>query len=1774
MSLNPIQFGTQVVDQFGRYLLTTFPIADSDMAEQVKDHLRHGFGGERYLAKGPYVYLNQPFEQGPSLVEILYDEELNLHSGVRKIFPFEYLHKHQEEAIRAICAGKHTIMATSTGSGKTEGFLIPIIDHCLKLRDAATSEEDHKGVVAVLVYPMNALVNDQIRRLRPLLAGTKVTFGKYTGETPPTSSDAINQLNISRPFTKEETKEYEKNPDNVPLPWEECFSKADIRNRKPRLLLTNYKQLEFLLLRDQDLDLFRRAPVQFLVFDEVHTYTGTFGSEVACLIRRLKNITGRSKDIICIGTSATVAPEGRRRITAEKATRPFASRLFGVPEGAIEIITERYKKPSAPPADMYTPPPPVKPHELMERILSEAKTVHLQDEVSDIPHSLLEAAEELCGEKAVHGITNMEKLFNLLNRNRLVFSMGEIFTRPILFDKALPRLRAVGQRTKLRDDELAAEIIAYLTLGAIAQEDGEPVLRPKLHYFIQGLQGLWASPEDGGWRIHFNLEKGQKETEYVLLPLKLCRACGQHYFRVLTTLDDIASDVGEKTIGYRIIRVADDQEAPGIGEEELYLTDRLTSEEEEEYSKGDVYYLCRYCGTLHSSPVDTCLNESCGRKTRDMLKVMTWGGELTQCRACTAVKRGDSPPIRTTKSGEVSDITILAQLMLSAMPEKALQKVLIFADNRQDAAYQAGWMEERSKRFRLRHLLFRILDKDPQRIWRFEKLVELLVEEAQNEGIIPRRAFSSDDEEIKIKWFLLEEFATTQQRRRSVENLGLARIFYDKLEVDSDRPFFEQWGKIFGIDPQSVLNLVKVLLDYYRRRGVLSDPLLQRRWGYTDKEVRDGLIIPPEHFRPQVIVPESIGDTKVKHYVKVWRSKRGISPAQQIVKKSILRGEEDVEDFLKSLWKWLRDKKYLVPARLVYKRHGTLHKIEIPGEKVQINIEIVGISATKERYFCRNCRKSQSVPLYTSSCPEWNCKGKTELLPRDDEDYDVVQYTKFPFAPLKTYEHSAQVPKEKREEIEQEFKREDGKYNCIVCTPTLELGVDIGKLETILMRNVPPTPANYAQRSGRSGRRHRIAVVFTYSRGTQHDRYFFNDPPAMISGEIRVPAFSMQNEPLIRKHIHSTTLTCLRELTTAEEKETLQKTFPSYIWSYFAKQIYSSTQQDKFRLEYFKNPPNFSDLFSLIQRYENTILARLTDTFTKEWPEQDAEIVDEEELKNMLFEMPKKLQFHINRLFTQVQTYNYILKKYSQKILDGVTLTDDEQYERKRFENALDTFRKENKNNYSLTYLSDDGFFPGYALSREGCLAQCFDPYQELSRPSAIALREFTPANWLYANKHVFKVQRLNFYKFSQEGGLSVDDQITQRMIFDRYANRIFDESEITTEGGDHEYTPFESFELNDIELHHVQNIDDRSDARRRIAFEIYGLLLNQHGGGHQGKINQYDFIYLTRELIRLVNIGPKVRIKKNQELGFPICPRCGETRSPFASQTEFDRFVEIHQKYCRIPNIIWGAVHVETRSDVLKIGPYPEYADAVNVTESLRIGSRQILDMANMDVECFVAVDQSLNYWAVLYDPVPGGSGFLPQILKYWPDIINASIESLEKCDCEKACYTCMLHFRNQQYHEYLDRNKAIELSTELRGIPQQGNEIPATSLQTRVSTRTSDSDAEVDFVRILQTNNFPLPPSDHYMIDLGGGSSIEADYAYPDNKVLIFIDGTSKQLHGDPQRRRYDKIQRAKVKMRGYNIIETTAQGLSDSTNIKVVLNELAIYLNRYDLVEEIEY
>jgi ATP-dependent helicase YprA (DUF1998 family) len=309
-ALDPVATAADVSATYRRYLQSLLTIRDPELRRRLETEI----ATVPMLHKGPFLEATPPYAAGASVRELIDTGVLSpaferLNSDA---LPFDRpLYAHQEAAVRKVAAGRNIVVATGTGSGKTESFLLPILDHLA--REQATGGLG-PGIRALLLYPMNALANDQMRRLRRILTDCpEITFGRYTGDTeenPAKARDSFNDLNPDEPLLRNE------------LP-----SREEMRERPPHLLLTNYAMLEYLLLRPQDVDLFEGDYAdtwRFLVVDEAHVYDGTQGAEIAMLLRRLRDRVVPDRSLRCIATSATIGAGG-----SPVAVVDFARRLFG-----------------------------------------------------------------------------------------------------------------------------------------------------------------------------------------------------------------------------------------------------------------------------------------------------------------------------------------------------------------------------------------------------------------------------------------------------------------------------------------------------------------------------------------------------------------------------------------------------------------------------------------------------------------------------------------------------------------------------------------------------------------------------------------------------------------------------------------------------------------------------------------------------------------------------------------------------------------------------------------------------------------------------------------------------------------------------------------------------------------------------------------------------------------------------------------------------------------------------------------------------------------------------------------------------------------------------------------------------------------------------------------------------------------------------------------------------------------------------------------------------
>ena len=293
-TFDPIEAASSIHKAYRQYLASNFWLRDSDLRAQINEALEGRFA----ISKGPILQATPPYRPGKTIRQLV--DEGVLHPAFldanQSVLPSDRpLYLHQEEAIRKARSGRNLLIATGTGSGKTEAFLLPIIDSLLRERDAGTLTQP--GVRALLLYPMNALANDQMKRIRDLLEQfPAITFGRMIGETEKDEGDAI----------AEHRARFKSDPLS-----NELVSRSRMREAPPHLLLTNYAMLEYLLLRPSDTPFFdgpTSGRWKFFVLDEIHVYDGAQGAEIAMLLRRLRDRVNHSTRGVlqCFGTSATL----------------------------------------------------------------------------------------------------------------------------------------------------------------------------------------------------------------------------------------------------------------------------------------------------------------------------------------------------------------------------------------------------------------------------------------------------------------------------------------------------------------------------------------------------------------------------------------------------------------------------------------------------------------------------------------------------------------------------------------------------------------------------------------------------------------------------------------------------------------------------------------------------------------------------------------------------------------------------------------------------------------------------------------------------------------------------------------------------------------------------------------------------------------------------------------------------------------------------------------------------------------------------------------------------------------------------------------------------------------------------------------------------------------------------------------------------------------------------------------------------------------------------
>ncbi len=583
-----------------------------------------------------------------------------------------------------------------------------------------------------------------------------------------------------------------------------------------------------------------------------------------------------------------------------------------------------------------------------------------------------------------------------------------MLNRPLKLDQAawiISQRVAPGRLPE--GDRATAELLTYLMLGAAAQKDGESLLRPKVHFFLRGLDEMVVAfggePDRPKVDLFLSLADAKEahpgRLEDAFPSVLVCR-CGQHFFqRHYKGLVLGRSANGRLRAFDQGNAVEDDQgaenaywpTAPAASGTRLVFTNRLLEEAE---TGGPSAQTARRLRGHVLPPVRGLAPRGRAALPGRWLRARRAALAHDRLRGPAAIvplmryarrhhrraARSSLPePIRAVT---VSDVHILAQAMINAAPEDH-KKLIVFADSRQDAAFQAGWMQDHARRIRLRHLMNGVIQKAQGPIT-LDKVADELVELFRRDrslidtllpeltGEYARDRFGSDlwlSVSRALRYMVLREFTTGIRRGDNLESMGLARISYDGLPPD--HPGLRHWAELIGLDAGAAVDVISLLLDIWRRSRILfvpHDPIYSHYHPKDDQYIQAGLL-PLAEFRPEGLLLTADQNDK---YARSILSPSGTSAVQALLKAwSRDPRHVDVNAAASALWDYLtKEAKVLATVTLLSSRARRLGR-----DVWQVDAEKVLVSPGHERQRCTTCQRVMTRRAPKARCTGYNCRG-------------------------------------------------------------------------------------------------------------------------------------------------------------------------------------------------------------------------------------------------------------------------------------------------------------------------------------------------------------------------------------------------------------------------------------------------------------------------------------------------------------------------------------------------------------------------------------------------------------------------------------------------------------------------------------------------------------------------------------------------------------------------------------------------------------------------------
>ncbi|OAI40249.1 hypothetical protein AYO38_06165 [bacterium SCGC AG-212-C10] len=1679
MAFDVFALRDRLVNEYREYVSSFINIMDDRVREAVAHELDSG-----ELWPDSVLQLNPAFEAAEPLGELA-DQGVIREETARFFGRDLRLHRHQRAALEIALRSEPYVVTTGTGSGKSLTYLIPIVDSVFR------DDPARHSVRAIVVYPMNALINSQELALEEFKArnwpDAPIRFSSYTGSVRNEKREAIQQ-------------------------------------DPPHILLTNYVMLEYMLLRPAERTMLETATrdLRVLAVDELHFYRGRQGADVAMLMRRLQEKARR--EIVVAGTSATIASGGTREERLETIAG-VASTFFGVPVPPANVVEESLRRIAAVPMPTGA-----------------ALVAAVQQEP---PVASVEAVE-------THPLTAWaEDAFGLrLNED------GQLVRRPPQTIKdVVARLAAT---TGMTEDFCGGRIRALLDSASEARIGVEqPVFAFRLHQWL-GSGGAVYSEIGTADERRITMEAGYVGREGTLLyPLAFCRECGQEYYSVVAA----GEESGQKLLPRALEPGA---RSTGIGREGYLTIDdgEIWSEDED---LPDHWYVQRKAGPViskdYAEDVPSRVSVARDGTTRGAGVPMWFQPRpLLMCIRCRAVyDRRESEFRKLSTLSQVGRSTAttvgvasIVQGLEAAGVDPSERKVLSFTDNRQDASLQAGHLNDFVQVVRLRAAIVEALERHGTLTHADigERVFDALNPDPQEfvpEGVTSGPGYLRARQAMidLLEYRAIEDLARAWRvAQPNLEQCGLLTVEYDGLDaLAADDTRWVGAGPLATAAPERRLVVLQSFLDYLRGRLVIEADALRPEGQRTLRrsasaslvfpwaiEERDNLKLSPFGLLPDAEPPRN------EHREPVRLSPRSV--LGQYLANARTWGDRGT--------KLTADEVLVVINRIIEVLRGHALTVERhpDGREYGVRIRVDAI----------RWRKGSGTPSMVDAVRPKALYFRRETKPAVPNAYFKQLYSSggVGLRRLAGREHTGAVTSDDRIKREHDFS--EGTLPALFCSPTMELGVDIRTLNAVHLRNIPPTPANYAQRSGRAGRGGRPALIAAFAaKGNAHDQYFYRQRQKMISGVVDPSRMDLTNRELLEAHLHSTWLSIVGLGLESHMYEVLDLDRPEYPLSVNKAQAVTDRARHEQRA--------IDACLAVVARVEGLTRAPW---FSAEWVER------------VVREAPATFNLAFGR-WRQLYGAAVAARASARNDRDahGLSKFDREQAERRvrEAQREIDLLLNEvsgndNSDFYPYRYLAAEGFLPGYNFPRLPLRAfvSVGERSNFVDRARFLGLSEFAPQNTLYyeGRRHVveglmLRSSEITFtsMRFCKECGYAQEQDADLcrncRVVLDATSSDLFTSlleqptartrvaERISSEEEDRTRTSFDIGTYYEFEPHERRSAAIARDADGEPLLQL--LLapaarlwrINRGRTARPRRQDQGDGTGPSR--------GFRLDRVTGRWLGADDAP---ETPTPNA-----------------VPDVMPYVTDSRNLAIVHPVGPARERPFLVTLLHALRRGIQVAFQVEQQEVSVEL-IGSPGHERLLLWESAEGGTGVSERLFDAG-SLAHVATQALRLChfdpatgeedtayqgECVAACYECLLTYSNQLEHRHIDRQLVREF---LLAIASGSTEFTA-------SNRSRDEQyawllAQIDpastferaFVDFLYRESLQLP--DRAQVRPAEDVMVQADFAYDRDgrpSVCVFVDGPQ---HTDPQAAARDTFLRSALEAAGIEVLAiTSGSPLSD--------------------------